>query len=367
MKILIATGLYPPEIGGPATYAVFLEKFLGLHGVSCSVLPYSEVRKYPKAIRHLAYIIKLLLRSQGVTLFYALDTVSVGLPVRVVSFITRKPYFLRVPGDYAWEQGQQRFGITETLDEFLLSKKKTWKVTMLSRIQYYVALHATKVVVPSEYMKSVVSRWGIELKKITRVYSALTLDLSTETKTELRSRFEYDGFVVSTAGRLVPWKGMEVLIDVVAQLYKQGKKIRLEIMGDGELRSELERHVEKIGAQEYVHFYGVVDKRELKDRIKASDVFVLNTSYEGLSHQLLEVMDCGTPVITTPVGGNAELIEDGKEGLLVSFNDKEGIIEALTRVATDERLQEHIVGNAHEKVSLFREEVIIPEVVKLFT
>jgi len=110
MKLLIATGLYAPEIGGPATYTAFLEKHLLRYGVAYEVLPFSVVRKYPKVIRHFAYLIKLLLRSRGTTALYALDTVSVGLPVCIASFLTRKPYLLRVPGDYAWEQGQQRYG-----------------------------------------------------------------------------------------------------------------------------------------------------------------------------------------------------------------------------------------------------------------
>jgi hypothetical protein len=60
MKLLIATGLYAPEIGGPATYTAFLEKHLSRQGVAYEVLPYSVVRGYPKIIRHGAYLIKLL-------------------------------------------------------------------------------------------------------------------------------------------------------------------------------------------------------------------------------------------------------------------------------------------------------------------
>lgn len=365
MRILIATGLYTPDIGGPATYIKFLEESLPAHGINLTVATFSTVRKYPKIIRHGVYLAQLLQKGKNVDIIYALDTVSVGVPALMVSYLLRKKLYLRVPGDYAWEQGQQRFGIRETLDEYLLKPKKSFQVRVLAWLQYCVARRAVKIVVPSEYMKGVVTAWGISPHKIFKIYSALHPLEVMETKTELRARFGYEGFTVSTAGRLVPWKGFEALISVVHMLHAQGTAVTLEIMGEGDLRTHLEKYVQKIGADTYVHFRGKLPTQELLERVTASDVFVLNTSYEGMSHQLLEVMACGVPIVTTPVGGNVELITDGKEGLLVSYNTEIEIVRALTRVCTDGVLREHMVRNAREKVKLFREEVIIPEIVKL--
>ena len=365
MRILIATGLYTPDIGGPATYTKFLEEFLPVYGISLTVASFSAVRSYPKIIRHLVYLIHLFRKSKNVDIIYALDTVSVGVPALMVSYVLRKKLYLRVPGDYAWEQGQQRFGIREVLDEYLVNPKKPFPVRVLAWLQYRVARHALKVVVPSEYLKGVVTKWGISPSKIFRIYSALHPAEVIETKTELRARFGYEGFVVSTAGRLVPWKGIEALINAVGMLRAEGVAITLEIIGDGYLRTHLEHHAHSVGADTYVHFLGKLPTQELLERITASDVFVLNTSYEGMSHQLLEVIACGVPIVTTSVGGNVELITDGKEGLLVSYNNETEIVRALTRLRTDAMLRDCVVKNAREKVKLFREEVIIPEIVKL--
>lgn len=366
MKILIATGLYSPDIGGPATYTQFLEKHLPAAGVTVDVVSFNTVRKYPKGIRHFVYLWRLLNKGKTVECIYALDTVSVGLPAMVACMILKKPLYLRVPGDYAWEQGQQRFGLSSTLDEFLKMTTYPPMVRVLVGIQRAVARYATKIVVPSEYMRGVVEQWGIEGTKITRVYSALSPITVSPSVTSLRRRFGYTGFVVTTAARLVPWKGIIALCDAVALLRKKGMKVTLEILGDGDSRDDFEAHVRTLKASSYITFRGRVAKQELWERIKASDAFVLNTSYEGLSHQLLEVMDIGVPIVTTPVGGNIELITDDIEGLLVPYNDVDALANALTRITTDPLMCTYVVGNAETKVASFKESAIAKEVVSLF-
>ncbi len=365
MKLLIATGLYAPEIGGPATYTAFLERHLESHGVAYEVLPYTAVRKYPKIIRHVAYLIKLILRSRGVTAFYALDTVSVGLPVCIASFITRKPYLLRVPGDYAWEQGQQRYGVTESLDTFQSIERYPLPVRVLVFIQRLVARRALHVVVPSEYMKGVVVGWGVKRERITRVYSVLKEVIIKESRGTLREKFGYHDFVVTTAGRLVPWKGMKALVDVVVLLHEKGIPVTLEIIGDGVCREELEGHIKNRGVGEYVHMCGMVSREELAGRIFASDAFVLNTAYEGLSHQLLEVMSMGVPIVTTPVGGNVELIRDGESGMFVPYDDGEKMQEALKRLYTEPAFGKVLAERAQTTLGMFREDVVITEFVTL--
>ena len=365
MKILIATGLYPPDIGGPATYTVFLEKHLERHGVAYEVLPYNIVRKYPKIIRHVAYLVKLLLRARGVTVFYALDTVSVGLPVCIAGFITRKPYLLRVPGDYAWEQGQQRYGVTELLDTFQLRKKYPLPVRVLVCIQRLVARRALHIIAPSEYMKGIVALWGLSIQNITRVYTELKEIFIVDSKEVLRDGFHYTGFVISTAARFVPWKGLDGVIRVTHILREEGLPVSLEIIGDGVLRNSLEALVDTLHARAYIHFLGAISHQEVGRRVKSADVFVLNTSYEGLSHHLIEAMSLETPIITTPVGGNRELIEDMKTGIFVPYQDDVALAQAIRQLIQDVSLGKMLARDAKKKVSHFHEDVVIEEFVRL--
>lgn len=366
MKLLIATGVYPPDIGGPATYTIFLEKHLKYFNVEFEVLPYKSVKKYPKIFRHIVYTYKLIVFSRGVDVLYALDTVSVGMPVRIASFITRKSYLLRVPGDYAWEQGQQRFGITETLDEFLdTDKKYPFFVHIMQKIQTKVAKEAKHVIVPSDYMKHVVEKWGVPKNKISRVYSVLKPIEVKEPKATLRQSFGYRDFIITTSCRLVPWKGVSALIDIINTLRSEGNNISLEIIGDGVMREALESQSRKLKLGAYVNFKGRLDREEMGKRIKASDIFILNTSYEGFSHQLLETMDLGTPIITTSVGGNPELITNDKTGLLVPYDDKKEIKKNILKIYKDGVYGETLALYAKERAKEFTEDISINEFIKV--
>jgi len=364
IRIVIATGIYPPEIGGPATYTQMLEAHLPAHGIAFHVVPYGWVRGYPKLFRHLVYTWRLFKSTADCTVIYALDPVSVGVPARIVAWLRRKPLMLRIAGDYAWEQGQQRFGVTDVLDDFVLRNRSYGPVVgLLSRIQRFVARGAVRIVVPSEYMKGVIAKWGIPEERITRVYSALHPIAVTDTRDALRAQLEYEGLVIVSAARLTPWKGMQRLIDALAIVRKDHPDATLVIVGDGSERASLEEHAVESGLYDAVRFVGRQSKDSLGAAIKAADVFVLNTAYEGLSHQLLEVMDIGVPVVTTPVGGNVELIEHGVNGLLVPHNDAHAIASAVVRAATHEQLRNSLVQNARHTTQHFNEKKVVDDFV----
>lgn len=366
MKITLATGLYPPEIGGPATYAAMLEEELPGFGFVVNTVPFGWVRRYPKIIRHFAYAWKLYKESKGSEVIYALDPVSVGLPSMLVAKFTKKKFLVRLGGDYAWEQGRIRFGVNDTLDNFL-ENRKDWPlaVKFLAKIQTTVVKGAYKVVVPSNYLKSVVLKWGIPEDHIRVIYSALFPLEVKGNREDLRHQLSYTHPTIVSAGRLVPWKGFRVLIDVVASLRAHYPNISLIIVGDGEDMQTLKAEVAKKQIVQNVRFTGRISKEALGATIKAADVFVLNTAYEGLSHQLIEVMDIGTPIVTTNAGGNPELITDGVNGYLVEFNNADQLEEAITRVLNHPESRERIVQTARGRSKEFSKEVVIEGIVTL--
>ncbi|MEK7639437.1 MAG: glycosyltransferase family 4 protein [Patescibacteria group bacterium] len=367
MKLLLATGLYPPEIGGPATYAAMLEQELPRHGIEVVVVPFGLVRRWPKIIRHLIYAARLWRRATSADALYALDAVSVGLPTLLISRVLRKPFLLRVGGDYAWEQGRLRFGLRDTLDAYLDSEiPAPLPVRLLARLQSYVARRAFRVVVPSHYLKGVVQKWGVPAEQITVIYSALFPLVVEGTREELRTQLSYTEPTIVSAGRLVPWKGFRTLIDVVATLRSTHRNITLVIVGDGEERPALEAQVAKLNLGAHVRFTGTISKAALGAAIKAADVFVLNTAYEGLSHQLLEVMDLGTPIVTTTAGGNGELITDGVHGLLVPFNNEAALQQAILRIVGNQEIKQHLTQSARARSKEFTQEVVVEQLLNLF-
>lgn len=366
ITVLLATGLYPPEIGGPATYTQMLEATLKEHNVEVITMPFGSVRHLPKLVRHIAFAWKLWKNIRGVDVVYALDSISVGVPAWFVALIARKPFLIRLGGDYAWEQGAARFGVTQTLDDYTASKKGVpVPVRVLALIQGFVVRRAVRVVAPSAYLKSIIATWGVDQKKITVIYSSLHPLHVDASKDELRSQLAYEGTVIVSVGRLVPWKGFSELITAIASLKKEISDVSLVIIGDGPLGEDLRNQVERDGLQDTVRLVGRMGKETLGAAIKAADIFVLNTAYEGLSHQLLEVMDIGTPIITTNVGGNVELIKDGVSGFLVEPNDTEALKDTIKRLVSNKELQTRLTQNARVRVKDFAEETVVRNLVSL--
>lgn len=360
IQLLVATGLYPPDIGGPATYSRMLEEKLHAHNVDITIVAFGTVRHHPKVIRHIAFAWKLFRESRGKDAIYALDSISVGVPARIVSLLTRKLFMVRLGGDYAWEQGQQRFGLKQTLDEYTQHPKNVpFLVTALAWIQSQIVRSASFVVLPSEYLKSIVMTWGVQESKIRVIYSAL-FPLEVEgTKATLREQLSYTGTVITSVGRLVPWKGFSELIEAIALLQEDIPDISLVIIGDGPLQETLQKKARECGIEDKVRLIGRLGKDALGASIKGSDVFVLNTAYEGLSHQLLEVMDLGVPIVTTNIGGNPELITDDISGIMVEVGDTEGLAKAIKHIVLNENTRVRLTQNARLRTQNFTQESVV--------
>lgn len=364
IKILLATGLYPPEIGGPATYARMLEEELPQRGVELITVPYGTVRHLPKIVRHVAYTYALWRQTKNIDVIYALDPISVGLPAWLVSYLCRRPFMIRLGGDYAWEQGQQRFGLTASLDDYTKNRKVArLPVRVLAAVQGFVVRRAQRVIVPSEYLKSIVATWGVRQECLRVIYSALFPLVVESNREGLREQLAFNGFVIASVGRLVPWKGFSTLINVVKVLKDQGVPVTLVIAGDGPSEGVLKQQIATLGLENEVRLLGRLSKDALGAVVKAADVFVLNTSYEGLSHQLLEVMDLGTPIVTTRVGGNPELITDNMTGLLIDYNDQEALCGAILTLKDDGVLREKVVTAAMLRTHDFHKEIVIETLV----
>jgi len=312
MKILIATGIYPPQIGGPATYSKLLQDTLPSRGVSVDVVNFGDTLFLPKGVRHVVYFLKIIFRGLHADIVYAQDPVSVGLPAFVASKLLHKKFYLKVVGDYAWEQFQienpKLYSIQ--LEEFQAGTFD-WKTALRKKIERSVARGAMKVIVPSAYLKNIVSLWGVRDERIKIIYNGFDAPVIVESKEALRKKLGISGYSIISVGRLVPWKGFLVLIDVMSEIIKEIPSAHLFIVGEGPEKMLLEKKIKELHIEGVVTLLGKKPQQELFEYLKASDAFVLNTRYEGFSHHVLEVMALRTPVITTPEGGILKLSQTG--------------------------------------------------------
>lgn len=357
MKLVLATPLYPPEIGGPATYAKLLEEGLPGRDIEIETVKFGEVRHLPKFVRHIAYARRVYMALRDADMALALDPVSVGLPTCIAAWLAKKPFVVKIVGDYAWEQGRQRFGITANLDDFVKMKKVPLAVWLLRRVQTGVARHAARVIVPSRYLKVIIEGWGVPSGKIVIVYNAVKID-ETGDVPEAVARLPRP--LVVTAGRLIPWKHVDGVIDAVEET-----NASLAVIGDGPLRSALEARALDLGQR--VAFTGVLAHKDLLAVVGSADVFVLNSSYEGLSHLLIEALLLGVPIVATRVGGNPEIVVSGETGALVSVGDTPALTEAIQQVIGDAGWRAHLVSHVDEVHKRFSVDMLLTTTAHVLT
>lgn len=358
MKILIATGLYPPEIGGPATYTALLDKGLPKRGFAVSVLPFRKFRWLPPILRHIAYFAICLTKAPQNDLIYAQDPVSVGLPSLLVAKLTGRKFWIRVAGDYAWEQSVQRFGVKDGIDDFQ-NRKYDWRTELLRKIQKWVVGKADVIITPSKYFQNLVSGWVKDPEKIKVIYNGIELD-NPSSKKLINSKTHQLKTILS-AGRLVPWKGFDVLVDIMKEL----PDWKLIIVGDGPEREKLESRIKNLELSGRIKLTGAVSRGELLELLGEASIFALNTSFESFSFQIVEAMNAGVPVIATDIGNLSEIIENGKDGILVEPNNRGEIIAAIKKLDKEKEFRKAIIKNARKKAQEFSIEKTIDNLVKL--
>jgi len=363
-NVLIATGLFPPDIGGPATYSKLLLDELPKEGFNITIASFGEVRHLPKFIRHIFYFFKVLNRGKNADIILHKDPVSVGFPAVLASKVLSKKFILKIVGDYAWEQYQVENNKFISIEEFQTGSFG-FKAGIRRKVERWVAKSAEKIIVPSLYLKKIISMWGIDEKNINVVNNGFKCGVECGNRETLRTLLQFKGNLIISIGRLVPWKGFDTLISIFPEIKKNIPDIKLIIAGSGPDKSRLQELIDEQGLQDDVALTGGLDKDVLLRYIKASDVFVLNTGYEGFSHQLLEVMDIGIPIVTTDIGGNPEIIENEKSGLLIGFNDEKEIEKSVIKLLNNKKYGNTLVRQAQKKVQEFSEEKMIKETIKI--
>lgn len=365
MKVLIATGIYPPSLGGPATYSKILYDNLPSKNIEVTVASFDNLRHLPIGFRHFLYFIKVLIDGIGKDIIYAQDPVSVGYPAMRAAKILKKKFVLKIVGDYAWEQGVQRFGVVESLDDFVKDRREYHaKVLRMKKIQKKVAERADKIIVPSRYLKKIVSQWGINENKISVIYNSF--EGVEEISGNIREELGFTGPVILSAGRLVPWKGFENLINVIPDLLVEHPDLKLIIIGSGPMKDKLDKLISNHNLFKNVSILGGMNKHNLFKHITAADLFVLNTGYEGFSHQILEVLALGTPVVTTNIGGNPEIIKNQENGILFEYDNKQELIESINNVLKDKDLYLKLIENGKDTIKDFSVDRMINELISEF-
>ena len=349
MRICVVTGTFHPEIGGPPTYLYHLLPALVERGHEITVVTYGDVaqefeypyrvmrvsRRRPIPVRLFWFTWQVWRAARDCDLIFVN---GYGLPPAVVNLWLGKPMALKVVSDFAWEYAV-RHGLIdsgENIDDFQ-QRQHGFVVRLLRALQRWYVNRAQAIIVPSRYLAGIVQSWGVPPEKLRVIYNAVDLAAygHLPVREDARRELHLDGKVILTVARLTPWKGVDRLIALLPRLRDQVPDANLVVVGDGPERADLERLAEQTGVPHAVRFAGQVPRDRVALYLRAADVFVLYSGYEGLPHIVLEAMLAGTPVVASAKGGIPEVIEDGVTGRLVPWGDETRLRDALLKALSD--------------------------------
>jgi len=389
-KVIIAAEIFPPEIGGPSIYSMRLAKDLLKKGYDVRVICYSVLKpdeEEPELkgrvirisgtgslpLKYSAYFIRLLFVSFGAKVIYAQGPVASGLPACLVKFILRVKCVIKVVGDYAWEQTMIYKATKKTIDQWQLApdyRSKSgftnFKLRLLRLIERFATRNAAAVIVPSLYLKKILTRWGVSPDKIKLVYNAYY-----GSKPEIISRQDacdkigIKGDIILNIIRFVPWKGMDFLVDIFPEIKKINPNFKLVMVGSGPFQKKIDNKVKDRGLDQDIILTGRVDRVRVNDYYLAASMFVLNSSYEGLSHVILDAMYYNLPIVACNIGGNPELIEDAYNGVLVGYSDKQAWLSAIDKIWNNANFRQKICSNPVVKMDVFSFQYMIAETIKI--
>ncbi|MBT4122299.1 glycosyltransferase family 4 protein, partial [bacterium] len=373
MRIIIASEIFPPDPGGPATYVTRIVPELLKLGNEVQVVTYADVEestlenidgykvfKIPRQtnilFKYFNYFRQLHHLAKKADLIYAQGLFASGIPAILVKWFLNIKVVVKVVGDVAWERAKNEYDIPELLDDFQ-DKKYSFNIEVLKYIEHYIAKNVNTIITPSKYLKSIISKWEVPDNSIQVVYNSFE-SLNTNNLEKEKNNLLY-------VGRLTNWKGLEAIIEVIPKLKDKYPDILFNIVGDGPLKNNLNNLINKLNLENSVKLVGQVDHDKVGDYYAQASIFLLNSGYEGLPHVLLEALASSVPIIASRMGGNPEVIEDNINGYLVEYNNKEEIFTKIDSLLSDPSKQAEFIEKGKEVLNKFTFNNMVEETNKI--
>lgn len=312
-KLVIATPIFPPESGGPGTYTCAIAEKL-YPKYECVIITYSDapsplahtrviaIRKSQNLLfRWCKYTVALFRELRTADIVYAQNAVASGFPAVIAGMLLRKPVIIKMVGDEAWERATAAGTTTKNIHDFLRAPEGGLKTKVFMAVQRFALRRAMLVTTPSLYL----------LDEVTRAYSlsanttALNSNATEDIPLSSTPRHKYQ---IASVSRLVVWKHIDGLIRALTLVHKQFPDAVLKIAGVGPAENTLKKLVDELGVHKSVFFLGNLSTQDVRTLFSESEVYVLNSSYEGLPHTVLESFAAHTPVVATDIPGTNELV-----------------------------------------------------------
>ena len=193
--------------------------------------------------------------------------------------------------------------------------------------------------------KTIEDVYGIQFKNIPCITNGV------DTSKYVVSPIQHEGTVFINVGRLQSQKNHMLLINAFAKVLGKDPTVRLTIVGEGELRTEIEKLIQEYGIERYVSMPGQCG--DVQRRLNAADIFVQSSDYEGLPISGLEAMACGLPIISTKAGGTVDIVKNDENGFLVDIGNVDELAEKMLFLARNKEICKKMGKKSREIVEMF--------------
>ncbi len=319
LRLLLATGIYPPDIGGPATYTRELMRLLPSRRVAVRILTYSDEgsdrsnervikvnRRQGLFFRYWEYFWQVLRDTANEDIVYAHDLVSVGLPCAIAkTFRPRFKLVFRLGGDFLWEKAYNNGWTDKSLARYYAQPKNIWENIYLW-IYEFVLSSADHIVFSTEWQKNIYQKqFKLSDEKISVIKNAFPNIILPLVKKETNKKQKEIIF----AGRLVAVKNIQRLIDAVGQI----DSVYLSVIGDGPDKFYLENYVQEANLSERIKFFPSLKKEDLFSRLLSCFLVAVPMISEISPNVVYECIKLGVPTVVSKESG---IYKDYKNDLL---------------------------------------------------
>jgi glycosyltransferase involved in cell wall biosynthesis len=366
VRVLVVSGIWPPDIGGPASHAPDVAEFLRGRGhevevVTTAAAPPPErdypVRAVPRhhrvGVRHYRGAALVHHRAREADVVY---TTGMFGRSALGSAIARTPYVVKLTADPAFERSRRRGLVEGNVDEFQGGPGGV-TVSLLRFARDVELRHAAHVFTPSAYLRELAIAWGVAPTRVSVLPNPAPALGELASRDELRRTFGLNGSTLVFAGRLTAQKSLERALEAVAS----AAGVSLVIAGEGPDRGPLESRVAELGLGGRVSFLGSQPRERVVELFRAADAAILSSSWENFPHTVVEALAVGTPVLAMQAGGVSEVVQDGVNGLLVAPGDTPALADAVRRYFADDELRERLRAAAVSSVAEYAPERVFGE------
>ena len=333
MNILITVGIFPPDIGGPASFVPKISDFLIENGHNVKIICLSEVgnihtednldvirvkRSNNLPIRWIKTIYQIVKNGRRSDLIFVN---GLGLESAIANLILQKQLIRKIVGDPVWERAYNKKRTTESFDDFQ-NNKHSFLIEVQKLLRNWSINSAEIVITPSDHLKSFVSGIGYS-KKILKINNGVNI---TDINRANESKADINLIIIS---RLVVQKNINIVIEAMKLL--DNKNLKLSIIGEGGEFSKLESAIHDLNLQNQVQLLGKIDNNKISQFLLTADIFIQASNYEGLPHSVLEAINYEVPILSTETGGCKDLLNDGERGFIIPMPpDKKVIAENIS-------------------------------------